>query len=101
MNILMTLDSVQLDHHTQDLRRLYDKVEANIRGLDALGIGSETYGALFTPLLIKKLPAELRLNLARKILLAEWKLTRIMEVFKEDWRHESVLHPLTVETEVT
>ena len=43
MNILMTLDSVQLDHHTQDLRRLYDKVEANIRGLDALGIGSETY----------------------------------------------------------
>ena len=63
----MTLDSVQLDHHTQDLRRLYDKVEANIRGLDALGIGSETYGALFTPVLIKKLPAELRLNLARKI----------------------------------
>ena len=52
--------------------------------LNALGIGPETYRALFTPVLIKKLPAELQLNLVRKIPLAERKLTRIMEVFKED-----------------
>ena len=66
MNILVTLDSMQ-----QHLRWLYDKVEANVKGLDAFGMDPETCRALFTPVLIKKLPAELRLNLARKIPTAE------------------------------
>ena len=70
MNVLVTLDSMQ-HNHTQHLRRLYDKVEANVKGLDAFGMDPETCRALFTPILIKKLPAELRLNLARKIPTAE------------------------------
>ena len=37
MNVLMTLDSMQHDHHTQHLRRLYDKVEANVKDWMLLG----------------------------------------------------------------
>lgn len=84
MNAFMTLECVHMDHHTHDLRRLYDKVEANIRGLEALRVKPESYGALLTPVLVKKLPAELRLNLARKIPSAEWSVVKIMKLFKEE-----------------
>uniref|UniRef100_A0A1X7TA53 Uncharacterized protein n=1 Tax=Amphimedon queenslandica TaxID=400682 RepID=A0A1X7TA53_AMPQE len=97
MNELMSLETVHLDQHTQDLRRLYDKVEANIRGLDALGVKPEAYGALFTPILVKKLPAELRLNLARRVSSSEWNLTKIMEMLKEELeaRERAVFAPIS------
>jgi hypothetical protein len=50
----------------RDLRKVYDKIYVNIRGLEALGIKSERYGSLLIPVIISKLPAELRIHAARK-----------------------------------
>ena len=57
----------------------------------------EAYGALFTPILVKKLPAELRLNLARRVPSTEWNLTKIMEMLKEELetRERAVFTPIT------
>ena len=35
---LLSVDAVTSDHHLQDMRRLYDQSEANIRSLKALGV---------------------------------------------------------------
>lgn len=80
----MNMESVHSDNHIFDLRRLYDKIETNVRSLEALGLGVDAYGALLTPIVVKRLPPELRLNLARKVPTDDWRLDNIMRVFLEE-----------------
>lgn len=77
----MNMESVHSDNHIFDLRRLYDKIETNVRSLEALGLGVDAYGA---PIVVKRLPPELRLNLARKVPTDDWRLDNIMRVFLEE-----------------
>ena len=53
-------------HETKKLRDLYDKIEINIRSLKALGIESESFGNLLVPVVMEKIPSELRLIISRK-----------------------------------
>ena len=39
----------------RDLRRVYDKINVNVRGLEALGVKSEQYGSLFIPIIMSKM----------------------------------------------
>ena len=84
MEKLMNLAPVLSDLHTGELRRLYDKVEASIRSLEALGVDLTSYGALLTQVFVQKLPQELKLILARKVPAAEWKMKKLLEVFLEE-----------------
>ena len=84
MDDLMSVEAVLSDSHLVELRRLYDKTESSIRSLEALGVRIDSYGALLTPVFVKKLPAELRLTLARKVPQSEWNMTRILEVCLEE-----------------
>ncbi|KZS02076.1 Uncharacterized protein APZ42_001028, partial [Daphnia magna] len=56
------------------LRKFVDNLESHIRGLDALRKKTESYGDLLVCILLDKLPAELRRNLARQSDAAEWDL---------------------------
>jgi hypothetical protein len=47
-----------------DLRSVYDKMNINVRGLEALGVKSEQYGSLFIPVIMSKLPPELQIHVA-------------------------------------
>ena len=67
MDVLLNLHAVQADHHLRDLRRLYDTTESHVRSLKSLGIESTTYGALFSSVLLTKLPPDLRLIVSRKV----------------------------------
>ena len=49
-----------------DLRAFYDSIESHIQGLSSLGITPESYGALLIPVMLGKLPAGVRRNLARE-----------------------------------
>lgn len=53
------------------LRKFVDNLESHIRGLDALRKKTESYGDLLVCILLDKLPAELRRNLARQSDVAE------------------------------
>ena len=55
MDILLGIDAVTA------LRKLYDKVETNVRSLNASGVASDSYGSILFSVLITKLPNELRL----------------------------------------
>ena len=47
------------------MRSFYDSCESYLRGLEALGVTTDTYGALLIPILLRKLPEEIRRLLIR------------------------------------
>lgn len=62
MEVLLGLEGVSSEHKLIPLRRLYDKVEANVRSLKSLGVEAKAYGSMLCPVLVWKLPPEIRLN---------------------------------------
>jgi len=49
----------------QSLKFVYDQITVHIRGLKTLGIGLEKYGSLLIPIIMSKLPGEIRLRITR------------------------------------
>ena len=79
MDTLMGLEAVVSNNNTKALRHLYDMVESNIRSLRALGVAADSYGNLLSPILVNKLPNELRLIIGRKIGDGDWELETILK----------------------
>ena len=50
---------------TSQLRFIYDKISIIVRRLEALGVNSSQYGSLLIPVVMSKLPQEVRLQIAR------------------------------------
>ena len=65
------------------LRYVYDKVNADIRGLDSLGIRSDHYGSLLIPIIMTKLLQELQLRIARETEREVWQIDELMAVIKK------------------
>ena len=66
------------------LRELYDQVEAHVRALQALGVESGSYGKLLIPLLMEKLPTNLRLIISRCLDKRECDLDVILRAFDSE-----------------
>ena len=66
MDTLLNVPVVTSSHNLKGLRHLYDDVESHIRSLKTLGITPDSYGSLLAPVLLSKLPQELRLIISRK-----------------------------------
>ena len=67
METLLSIEAVTSEQNVRGLRQLHDDVESHIRGLKSLGVAPESYGALLSLVLLKKLPPELRLIVTRKV----------------------------------
>ena len=46
------------------LQLVYDKIYANVRTLEVLGVKVEEYGSFLIPVILTKLPNEVRLQIA-------------------------------------
>ena len=82
MDVLMNLEPVHSDHHLRDLRKLYDGTESHIRSLKSLGIEADTYGTLLSPVLLTKLPPDLRLIVSRKVSDSNLDIDALLETFE-------------------
>ena len=60
------------------LQTFYDTIENHMRGLSSLGKSSDTYGSLLTPIILNKLPNEIKKTLTREHSNAEWTLDTLM-----------------------
>ena len=67
------------DGHSS-LRYVYDKITVHIRGLASLGVDSAQYGSLLIPIVMAKVPSELRLRIARVTEESVWKIDKLLEV---------------------
>ena len=84
MEALLQLPAVTVITDIKRIRMIYDKVEANVRGLEALGIASDTYDSLLVPVMMNKLPEELRLIITRRFEGGIWHLDKLLKSFKEE-----------------
>lgn len=48
----------------------------------SLGVTSDQYGSLFTPIIMSKLPSEIRLQIARNSKDSVWKIDELLNVIK-------------------
>ena len=84
MELLLRLEAVTSTHDLKGLRRLFDTVESNVRGLRALGVAASSYGGLMSSILMGRLPSELRLIVSRELSEDEWNLETMMEVLQKE-----------------
>ena len=75
MEALLSLPSPT--DHLSSLRLFYDSIETHIRGLEALGKTTETYGDILVPIIQNKLPNEIKRNLARQNGNKEWRFDNL------------------------
>ena len=86
MNTLRRLPAVKSLDDIKSLRFLYDKTEAVVTSLKGIGTEPGSYGTFITPLLIAKLPEELRILIARNLDSHEdtWRLEEVLPLFGKE-----------------
>jgi len=82
MEELLKLNICAVDRPISQPRFLYDKISGNIRGLDALGVKSEQYGSLLIPIIMARLPDEIRIQVARNTSQDVWKLDCLLDLIQ-------------------
>ena len=78
---LLKLPSCSGDR-TSQLCSIYDKISINIRGLESLGIRSAQYGSFLIPVIMSKLPLEVRLQVARLTTGDVWEVDEFLQIIK-------------------
>ena len=86
VDALVNLPSVASSKDPKLLRQLYDSVEAHIGALEALGRTSDHYGELFLPLLLNKIPKDVRLMICGKVPLDSLDLKSISSCVRFQWK---------------
>ena len=66
------------------LRVVYDKVSVNVGGLEALGVKPDQYGSLLIPVIMSKLPADVRLQIARNSVKEVWEIKELLEIIRKE-----------------
>ena len=84
METLLNMESPTSDQSLKELRHLHDTVESHLRSLKTLGVEPTSYGVMLTPVLLAKLPPELRLIVSRKISSADLNMDNLLETFEEE-----------------
>ena len=84
MEILLNTEAITSEQNVRGLRRLYDDVESHIRSLKLLGVAPDSYGALLSPVLLNKLPPELRLIVSRKIPDSTLDIDSLLKIVEEE-----------------
>ena len=64
------------------LRLVYDKIKVNVRRLKALRVRAEQYDSFLIPIIMAKLPSEVRLQIARVTNKDVWEVEELLQVIK-------------------
>ena len=70
----------------EQLRSIYDHINVNVSGLQALGMPAENYGNLLIPIIMAHMPREITMQVTRITATDEWNIDEILGKFKENLR---------------
>ena len=98
MEELLKLNICTLDKPSQ-LRFLCDKINVNIRGLEALGVKSEQYGSLLIPIIMAKLPAEIRVQVPRNTSQDVWEIDSLLDFIQGEIEAREISEKIKAVTE--
>ena len=83
MDELLKLPTCTWDKPGQ-LRIIYDKIKINGRGLERLGVKAEQYGSFLIPVIMSRLPAEVRLHVVRVSTKEVWEINKLLKVIQAE-----------------
>ena len=66
MDELLKIPNCSGTERSTSLRFAYDQIRVHVRGLSSLGVASDQYGGLLIPVIMAKLPSEIRVRVARE-----------------------------------
>jgi len=69
---------LEVPNPNNNLRTFHDTIESHSRGLATLGKSEQTYGDLLVPIILGKLPKDVKQNLARRSTSREWTFSQLM-----------------------
>ena len=84
MDQLLNVNPVTSGNNLAGLRHLFNTTETHIRGLKSLGVTANSYGSLLSSVLLKKLPADIRLLISRRVSEKDWSLDAILKELQEE-----------------
>ena len=61
------------------LRYIYGKINIHVRGLESLGVSANQYGSILIPIIMDKLPSDVKLQIARKTTGEVWEINELLE----------------------
>ena len=67
-----------------NLRYVYDKILAHVRGIKSLGVELEYSGCMLVPIIMAKLPFDVRVHLARVTAREIWSLGELLETLRTE-----------------
>ena len=84
MNRILKLECVTSCKTIKPLRSLYDQVEGHVRSLYTVGVKSQEYGPLLIPIIVEKLPEEIKLEISRKLGRNNWMVDEFLKILKDE-----------------
>ena len=84
MDTLLQIVPVKTGTDVKQLRAIYDKIEVNVRGLQSLGIKPDQYGCLLVPVIMSKVPEDIRLIILRQFSSEKWTFEVLLKCFKQE-----------------
>ena len=66
------------------LRYMFDQIRVQIRGLESLGVKTESYGQLLIPIIMLKLPSEIRLQVSRVTEKKVWEIQEMLDLIQKE-----------------
>ena len=84
MNNLLSFKPINSLNEVKLLSKFYDSVETEVRGLNSLGLEMENFGAMLIPVLMSKVPAELKLIMSRSFGKELWDVTVVLELIRTE-----------------
>ena len=80
----------------QELRKIVDQIEINVRGLKTLGVTSDSYGIFLIQIVLSKLPTSLCLEWARSSDVEDAEIDDLLSFLENEIRsHEIVNEPIS------
>ena len=84
MNNLLLLSPVRNITDVKSLRKLCDLVKSQIRGLESINIQARNYGPLLIPVILSKLPDEIKLIISHKFGNNIWDAEKVLETLEHE-----------------
>ena len=84
MNKLLNLETTSNFINIKELRSLYNDIEVQIRSLRGIGLEEKRYGPMLAPVIMSKLPQEIKLILTRKFGKEIWAIDKLLYSLREE-----------------
>ena len=82
MEKLANLRVVSSDANITGLPKLFDEIESNVGSLESLGVEANSYGSLLVPIIMNRLPHQLKLVASRNLSSDLWDRTELLKIMK-------------------